>query len=114
MWLLIPLFAGMVAVAWTGWLARRERQRADEDWRAKRLAALGPVLAATPVIDDVAGDHAHAGNQAPATRTGSEVSVSSVEVDLTDADANGSRAKVAQEDDAERDRVAGAEIRTDE
>lgn len=46
-WLLIPLAAVIVAMIWTAALARSERRRADERWRAQRLAELGSVLAAT-------------------------------------------------------------------
>lgn len=47
-WLLIPLTAVIVAMVWTAALARKERRRADERWRAQRLAELGAVLS-TPV-----------------------------------------------------------------
>lgn len=43
-WLLIPLAAVIVAMIWTAGLARKERRRADERWRAQRLAELGSVL----------------------------------------------------------------------
>ncbi|MCB0915233.1 MAG: hypothetical protein H6525_11510 [Actinobacteria bacterium] len=46
-WWLIPVAATLVAIMWTAVLARRERRRADEKWRAKRMAKVGKRLAAT-------------------------------------------------------------------
>lgn len=43
-WLLIPIAAVVVAMVWTAMLARHERRRADEKWRAARMAELGGVL----------------------------------------------------------------------
>ena len=42
-WWLIPLLSTVVAVFWTAALARRERTRSNEDWRAARLVELGGV-----------------------------------------------------------------------
>jgi len=82
-WLLIPLAAVVVAVGWTSWLARRERLHADEEWRARRLAELGPALAASQAVTSVAQPKP---TSEPAIETGESVSISSVEVDLTDID----------------------------
>lgn len=46
-WLLIPLMAMIVAMLWTAALARSERRRADERWRAQRMAERGSVLSTT-------------------------------------------------------------------
>lgn len=50
-WLLIPLVAVVIAMVWTAALARRERRRADERWRAQRLAELGSVLVVAPTVE---------------------------------------------------------------
>lgn len=46
-WWLIPLVAMATAIIWTALLARRERRRADEKWRAARLAKVGHKLVET-------------------------------------------------------------------
>lgn len=43
-WWLIPLVATAVAILWTSVLARRERRRSDEEWRARKLAKVGQRL----------------------------------------------------------------------
>ncbi len=43
-WWLVPLVATAVAIVWTAVLRRRERRRADESWRAQRLAKVGGKL----------------------------------------------------------------------
>lgn len=43
-WWLVPLLATAVAIVWTAVLRRRERRRADESWRAQRLAKVGGKL----------------------------------------------------------------------
>ena len=43
-WWLVPLVATAVAIVWTSVLRRRERRRADESWRAKKLAKVGGKL----------------------------------------------------------------------
>jgi len=57
-WLLIPLTAMVIAMVWTAVLSRRERRRADERWRAQRLAELGGVLSVTdtPLGEESSGD----------------------------------------------------------
>lgn len=55
-WLLIPLTAVVVAMIWTAALARRERRRADERWRAQRLAELGAVLSSPATTADAPAD----------------------------------------------------------
>ncbi len=42
-WWLIPLLSTVVAVFWTAMLARRERVRSSEEWRAARLVEIGGV-----------------------------------------------------------------------
>ncbi|MDQ1246099.1 MAG: hypothetical protein QG597_466 [Actinomycetota bacterium] len=49
MWWLIPLVATAVAIVWTAVLARRERRRSDDEWRARKLAAVGQRLMDTPL-----------------------------------------------------------------
>lgn len=48
-WWAIPVGATLVAILWTALLARRERRRADETWRAKRMAKVGRRLLDTDV-----------------------------------------------------------------
>lgn len=48
-WWAIPIGATFVAILWTALLARRERRRADETWRAKKLAKVGRRLLDTEV-----------------------------------------------------------------
>lgn len=43
-WWLIPIVAVAVAILWTSLLARRERRRADEKWRAQRFVKVGQQL----------------------------------------------------------------------
>lgn len=109
MWLLIPLVAVVIALGWTSWLARKERQRADEDWRARRLAQLGPVLAATEVVDT---------NptlvESADTTSGGSVTISTVEVDLTDNEPGHVRKTTGQSNLPTQERTSGAEIRIDE
>lgn len=57
-WLLIPLTAVIVAMIWTAALARKERHRADERWRAQRLAELGSVLSTPATSADAPADQA--------------------------------------------------------
>lgn len=47
MWWLIPIVAVALAILWTSFLARRERRRADEKWRAQRFAEVGKQLVDT-------------------------------------------------------------------
>jgi hypothetical protein len=110
-WLLIPLLAVFVAILWTAWLARRERQRADEDWRAKRLAALGSVLTASTPVDTALGTSTESESEVP---HGESVSVSTVELDLTDGDAVAPTERVVDVSRSHDDRVAGVEVRSDE
>lgn len=114
-WLLIPLVAVLVALGWTSWLARRERQRANEDWRARRLAQLGPVLAATEVVDTDSSrvEDSTRTESADAARGGS-VTISTVELDLTDDEPSDARPSTGQSVDQEQERTAGAQIRIDE
>ena len=53
-WLLIPIGAVVAAMAWTAMLARKERRRADEKWRAARLAERGGVLVSETSASPVA------------------------------------------------------------
>lgn len=48
-WWAIPLGATFLAIVVTSILARRERRRADESWRAKRFAKNGRKLMDTRV-----------------------------------------------------------------
>lgn len=111
MWLLIPLFAVAVALGWTSWLARRERQRADEEWRARRMAQLGSVLTTTQVVDAAGGDSARAAGQ---TTREASVTISAVEVDLTDGEGEPDPGTVAQAGPKREELNSVSEIRVDE